>query len=331
MGRLALTFACGRYDRTLPLYEGRVVPEGIDLNTILLGYEELFWRMLRHEEFDVSELSLSSYLMARAQGKPELIAIPVFPARAFRHSSIYVNAQAAIREPKDLVGRRVGVPEYQMTAALWVRGILEHLYGVSPRDMTWFNGGLEQPDREEKLPLNLPPEVRLHPIASGKTLNQMLVQGELDALVTPRPPSAFLKGHPNVRRLFADYKTEETEYFKKTGIFPPMHTVVIRRRVYDANPWVAQSLYKAFCVAKQECTLDRMFDGQLRYALPLLHAAVEESKRTFGDVDMWPYGLEENRHTLETLVQYSFEQGLTPAPFQVESLFAATTLDTARN
>ncbi len=331
MGRVAMTLACGRYDRTLPLFEGRAVPEGIDLNTIFLGYEELFWRMLRHEEFDASELSLSSYLMTRARGGPAFIAIPVFPARAFRHSSIYVNARTGIREPKDLLGKRVGVPEYQMTAALWVRGILEHHYGVPARDILWFNGGLEQPGREEKLPVHLPPGLCLEAIGSGQTLNRMLLEGELEALVTPRPPSAFTRGDPGVRRLFDDYKAEEAAYFKQTGIFPPMHTVVIRRRVYDAHPWVARSLYKAFCVAKQDCALDRLFDGQLRFALPLLHAAVEESRRTFGDIDMWPYGLQANRHTLETLVQYSVEQGLIPAPVPVEELFAPETLDEFRN
>ena len=331
MERLRLTLACGRYDRTLPLAEGRARPEGIDLNVVFLGYEELFWRMLRHEEFDASEMSLSSYMMARHRGRPEFVAIPIFPARVFRHSSIYVNARAGIRGPKDLLGRRVGVPEYQMTAAVWVRGILEHEYGVPTRDLLWFNGGLDQPNREEKLPLNLPPHIRLQPIGPGRTLTEMLVGGELDALVTARPPSAYLKGDPTVRRLFADYKAEEAAYFKKTGIFPPMHTVVIRRPVYEANRWVAQSLYKAFCVAKEDCSLDRLFDGQLRFALPHLHAAVEESKQLFGDVDMWPYGVEANRRTLETLVQYSVEQGLTPAAVPVDELFAPETLDAFRN
>ncbi len=325
-----LTLACAPYDRTLPLFDGRVRAEGLDLNVILLRYEDTFWRMLRHQEFEASEMSLSSYFMSKEQG-PDLVAIPVFLSRVFRHSSIYVNANAGIESAGDLVGKRVGVPEYQMTAALWIRGILQHEYGVAPHQMRWFNGGLDEPGRVEKLALNLPANVSLQSIPQDRTLNEMLVSGELDALATARPPSSFLKGDPAVRRLFRDSKAEEIAYWKKTGIYPPMHCVALRRDVYEKDPWIAQSLYKAFSAARKLCTLADMWDGHLRYALPFLHHAAEESIGVFGDKDPWSYGLAENRHTIETMVGYSHEQGLIPRAYALEELFAAEVLDSSRN
>ncbi|MSQ72781.1 MAG: ABC transporter substrate-binding protein [Betaproteobacteria bacterium] len=330
MSRCALTLACAPYDRTLPLFDGRVRAEGIDLNVILLRYEDTFWRMLRHQEFDVSEMSLSSYLISKERG-PDLIAIPVFLSRVFRHSSIYVNANSGIEAPADLVGRRAGVPEYQMTAALWIRGILQHEYGVPPEKVQWFNGGLDEPGRVEKLALSLPPAVSLQSIPADRTLNDMLVKGELDALTTARPPSSFVRGNPAVRRLFKDSKAEEIAYWKKTGIYPPMHCVAIRRDVYEKDRWIAQSLYKAFNAARALCTLADMWDGHLRYALPFLHHAAEESTQVFGSADPWRYGLEENRHTIETLVQYSHEQGLIPRRYAMDELFAKEALDASRN
>jgi len=330
MSRLKLTLACAPYDRTLPLFDGRVQAEGIDLNVVLLRYEDTFWRMLRHQEFDLSEMSLSSYLMSKTRG-PDLVAIPVFLSRVFRHSSIYVNALSGIESAADLKGRRVGVPEYQMTAALWIRGILQHEYGVAPEEMKWFNGGLDEPGRVEKLALNLPSSISLSSIPQDRTLNDMLVKGELDALVTARPPSSFVKGDPAVRRLFRDSKTEEINYWKKTGIFPPMHCVAFRREVYEKDRWIAQSMYKAFSAARRLCTLTDMWDGHLRYSLPFLHLAAEESIAVFGDSDPWRYGALENRSTIETLVQYSHEQGLIPRRYALEELFARETLDVSKN
>jgi len=330
MSRLPLTFASAPYDRTLPLYDGRVTVEGIDLNVLLLRYEDTFWRMLRHQEFDVSEMSLSSYLISKEKG-PDFVALPVFLSRVFRHSSIYINRNAGIGQASDLKGKRVGVPEYQITAALWIRGILQHEYGVPPADMTWLSGGLDEPGRIEKLDLNLPADVSLTLIPEDRTLNAMLVDGELDAIVTARAPSSFNEGHPNVARLFEDYKTEEINYYKKTGIYPPMHCVAIRREVYEKNRWIAQSLYKAFLAAKEYSSIAYMFDGHLRYALPFLHAAVEEHHRIFGDEDPWKYGVEQNRHTLETLVSYSHEQGLIPRAYDLSELFVEETWATSRN
>lgn len=330
MSRLPLTFACAPYDRTLPLFDGRVQPEGIDFNVVLLRYEDTFWRMLRHAEFDVAEMSLSSYLISKQEG-PDLVALPVFLSRVFRHSSIYINTGAGIAAARDLKGKRVGVPEYQITAALWIRGILQHEYGVPPQDMTWFSGGLDEPGRVEKLDLNLPDGVSLTLIPEHRTLNEMLAAGELDALVTARAPSSYNRGDPSVTRLFEDYKSEEIRYYKKTGIFPPMHCVAIRREVYERNRWIAQSLFKAFLEAKEYCSLAIMFDGHLRFSLPFLHAAVEESREIFGDADPWAYGVEENRHTLETLVGYSHEQGLIPRAYDLEELFAPEVFATSRN
>lgn len=330
MNRLPLTFATAPYDRTLPLFDGRVRPEGIDLNVILLRYEDTFWRQLRHAEFDASEMSLSSYIMSKELG-PDLVAIPVFLSRVFRHSSIYINTRAGIRAASDLRGKKIGVPEYQMTAALWIRGILQDEYGVRPQEVEWFNGGLDEPGRIEKLTLNLPKEIRLSSIPSDRTLNDMLVTGDLDAIVTARAPSAFLDQNPAVARLFQDYKSEEIAYWKKTKIFPPMHCVAIRRDVYQRNRWIAQSLFKAFNEAKKYCTVEQMFDGHLRYSLPFLHAAVDEHKKIFGDEDPWAYGIGPNRHILETAARYSHEHGLTSRRYAIEELFAPESLDDSRN
>jgi len=330
MPRLPLSFACAPYDRTLPLFDGRVQAEGIDLNVVLLRYEDTFWRMLRHQEFDASEMSLSSYLMSKENG-PDFVALPVFLSRVFRHSSIYINRDAGIGAASDLKGKRVGVPEYQITAALWIRGILQHEYGVAPAEMTWRSGGLDEPGRVEKLDLNLPADVSLSLIPADQTLNALLVSGELDAIVTARAPSSYNEGHPSVTRLFEDYKSEEIRYYKKTGIFPPMHCVAIRREVYERNRWIAQSLYKAFLAAKEYCAISYMFDGHLRYALPFLHAAVEEHNEIFGDDDPWAYGIEDNRNTLETLVGYSHEQGLIPRAYDLSELFCEEVWATSRN
>jgi 4,5-dihydroxyphthalate decarboxylase len=331
MSLLPLTLACAPYDRALPLFDGRVKPEGIDLNVLLLRYEDTFWRMLRHQEFDVSEMSLSSYLMTKEEGGPDFVGLPIFLSRVFRHSSIYINSKAGISKASDLKGKRVGVPEYQMTAALWIRGILQHEYGVPPHEMKWFNGGLDEPGRIEKLPLNLPSNVSLKSIPEDKTLNGMLESGELDAIVTARAPSGFYKNDGRVVRLFPDYKSEEIAYYRKTGIFPPMHCVVMRRDVYQANRWIAQSLYKAFVEAKKYVALDYLFDGHLKSSFPFLPSIVEETKQVFGDKDPWSYGIQENRKTLETAIQYSHEHGLITKRYPLEHLFAAEAFDDSRN
>lgn len=324
MGELSLTLACDQNDRNQPLLDGSVRAEGIDLNVLSLPVEETFWRTLRHQEFDAAELSMSSYLMTLERDTPDLIAIPAFPSRFFRHSAIYVNTDAGIDEPSDLRGRRVGVPEYQITAALWIRGMLRDEHGVDPADVQWFQGGEEEGGREEKLELSLPGDIAIETIPSDQTLSRMLGSGDLDALVTARAPSTY--GTPTVERLFPNYREVEREYYERTGHFPIMHTVVLRGAVYDEAPWVAQELLKAFTVAKDR-SLERLHDtGELQVALPWLIDAVEETRELMGG-DYWPYGVEANRDTLETMTRYSHEQGLTDERLSVDELFAPTTYD----
>src|SRR4051812_29327635 len=248
MSRLRLTLACWDYDRTQALADGRVRAQGIDLNYLSQPVEETFFRMMKFREFDASEMSLSSYVASLGMKTPPFIAIPAFPSRFFRHSCIFVSAKGGIRKPADLKGKRVGVPEYQMTAPVWIRGILSDDYGVKVAQMRHFSGGQEEPGRTDKLSIDLPRNIRLEGIAKGKTLSRMLADGELDAFFTARAPSTF--DGRRVKRLFPDFVKAEKDYFRRTKIFPIMHTVVVRREVYEKNPWVAQSLYKAFAKAK---------------------------------------------------------------------------------
>lgn len=326
MAKLRLTLACWNYDRTRALLEQRIPVEGIELNYLNLPVEETFFRMLRHREFDAAEMSLSSYTLSLFRENPPFIAIPVFPSRFFRHACIYVHSGSAIREPKDLAGKRIGNPEYQMTAPVWIRGILSDEYGVPASSATYFSGGEEQPGRPEKLALDLPPQIRTQTIPAKKTLSRMLECGEIDALYTARAPSTFRNGEGNVRRLFHDYSTVEREYFEKTRIFPIMHTVVIRRDVYERNPWVAQSLYKAFVAAKHEAWEDLHEMAALKTMLPWLVQHVEDTQRTMGR-DFWPYGLEPNEHVLETFLRYSYEQGLSKRQLNPRELFAPESLE----
>ena len=326
MGKLRFAFACSPYDRLRGLMDGSVVPEGIDLNFIPLEVEEIFWRQLRHQEFDGCEMSFSSYTMARSRGDDRFIAIPVFTSRFFRHSCVYVNTAKGIRLPEDLRGKVVGVPEYQMTAALWLRGIFQHEYGVHPREIHWRTGGEEVPGRVEKLRLELPPDVDCQPIPNDKTLSRMLDAGEIDGLFTARAPSCFLNGSPNVARLFQDYAAEEQAYYQKTGIFPIMHCVVITRAVYEANPWVAMSLYKACRTAKDRTLASLQHTYALHASLPWLVREVERTREIMGD-DWWPYGVQKNQATIEALCQYSFEQGLSARRMRAEDLFAPETFD----
>ena len=326
MGKLRLTLACWDYDRTRALADGSVQPEGIELNCLTQQVEETFFRMLRHREFDVAEMSLSSYAMAVAQGDPAFVAIPVFPSRFFRHSCIFVSARSGIREPADLVGKRVGTPEYQMTAPVWIRGILHDEYGVVPSTVHYRVGGEEEPGREEKIRLELPATFKVTPIGPMQTLSAMLAEGEIDALYTARIPSTFRSRPDAVRRLFEDYVAVERAYYRKTQMFPIMHTVVIRRDVHAAHPWVAQSLAKAFVQAQRIVYENLYTTSALTTMLPWQIAQVEDVRRTMGE-DWWPYGFAANRHVLDTFLRYHHEQGLSKRRLQPEELFASETLD----
>jgi 4,5-dihydroxyphthalate decarboxylase len=326
MSKLRMSLGCWNYDRTRALMDGSVQPQGIDLNYLNMPVEETFFRMLRHREFDAAEMSLSSYSVSRSKPEQPFVAIPVFPSRFFRHSCIYVNAKSGIKEPKDLIGRRVGNPEYQMTAPVWIRGILSDHYGVPVDSVTYCTGGEEEPGRSEKIKLDLPPNIRVEPIGEHQTLSQMLADGEIDALYTARMPSSFRNGNGKVKRLFENYVEVERQYFRDTGIFPIMHTVAIRREVYEANRWVAQSLYKAFIEAQQMTYQDLEETAALKTMLPWASAHVEEARRDMGD-DFWPYGLEKNRKTLETFLRYHFEQGLSRRLLTPDELFAPEALE----
>ena len=326
MNRLRLSFACWDYDRMRALADGRVRPDGIDLVYLNQPVEETFFRMLRYREFDACEMSLSSYVASLGRDDPAFIAIPAFPSRFFRHSCIFVSAKSGIRKPQDLKGKRIGVPEYQMTAPVWIRGILSDEYGVKVTEVEHFSGGEEEPGRDEKLKLDLPTSIRLQAIPSDKTLSRMLAEGEIDALVTARAPSTFYSEPDKVQRLFPDYVEMEKDYYRRTRIFPIMHTVVIRRDVYEKNPWVAQSLYKA-CVASKARAYELYNQTAAMPAmLPWSVAHVEEARREMGE-DWWPYGLAANRQVLDTFLRYHHEQGLSKRRFAPDELFARETLE----
>jgi 4,5-dihydroxyphthalate decarboxylase len=323
--KVHMTFACAPYDRMAALQTGAIEPAGIRLTYLAQPVEETFWRQLRHEEFEASEISFSSFLIAKARGKPDLIAIPVFPSRSFRHSAIFINVDSGIREPQDLIGKRVGVPEYQLTACLWARGILEDEYGVRPEEIEWFTGGEERPDREEKLPV-APPGIRIQPIGPGRTLSQMLLDGEIDAIIAPRAPSTMHHPSGRVRRLFENYQELEEAYFRKTGIFPIMHTVALKRSFYEKYPWAAQNLYKA-CVEAKALAMEQLRSTEaLVTSYPWQIPAIERTVEVMGE-DWWPYGIEPNRKAIETAIRYSVRQGLIPRAFALEELFAPNTFD----
>jgi len=325
MARLKLTLACWDYDRTRALADGSVHAEGIDLVYLPLPVEETFFRMLRNREFHCAEMSLSSYLMTLGAAQPPFIAIPAFPSRVFRHSCIFVSTGSGIERPGDLAGKRVGVPEYQMTAAVWIRGMLADEYEVPVDGVEYFTGGVEQPGRVEKLALDLPPRIKLTPIGKKQTLSRMLAEGKIDALYSARTPST-LRTHPGkVRRLFADHVAAERDYYRRTKMFPIMHTVVIRRDLYDRHPWVAQSLYKAFLAAQKKAYQGLDQTAALMAMLPWLMSHVEETRRELGE-DWWPYGVAPNRHVLKTFLRYHHEQGLSKRRFAPEELFARETL-----
>jgi len=320
---VALSFACGPYDRILPIMDGRVRPEGIELSSVALQAEETFYRMVTHREFDVSEMSFSSYLLTLERDAP-FIAIPVFPSKAFRHSGIYVLADSGIERPEQLVGATIGIPEFQVTAAVWIRGILSDYHGVAADAVRYRTGGLYKPGRTEKIPIS-PKGIDLAPLTRFGTVGEALLGGEVDAVYSPRPPRQYLDGDPRVVRLFRDARAAEIAYYRASGIFPIMHVIVIRREVYERDRWIAQSLVKAFTQAKDLATGALKYSASLVASLPFAHHEIDEVVALMGE-DYWSYGLEPNRRNLETLVRYEHEQGLISRRPAVEELFAPETL-----
>ena len=320
MARLQLTFACGDYDRTRALEEGTVRPDGIDLTYLRLPVEETFFRMLRHREFEVAEMSLSSYVKTLDTDERPFVALPVYTSRQFRHAGIFVHEDAGIEKPADLRGKVVGTPEWQLTANVWIRGTLADHHGVPIDSVEYRTGGQETPGRVEKAAVDLGERIRIAPIPPDRTLADMLAAGEIDAFQGPRVPSSFVPGGP-VRRLFADPVAAEQAYFAETGIFPIMHVVVVRRDVYEAHPWVAQTLTKALTLAKRRALAELYDASALRFMLPWLIPGLEQAKTLLGE-DYWSYGLEANRHVLETFLRYHSDQGLSRRRYAPEELFA---------
>ena len=320
MSKLRINLACGLYDRTAPLYDGRVRPDGIDLNFIATNPIETLFRQLKFAEFDASEMSLSAYIMEVAGGSPRFIGLPAFPIRIFRRSSIFVRTDAGIERPEDLKGKRVGVPEYHMTAALFMRGLMSDDYDVHASDMQWFQGGQTEPGRQERVQLNLPAAISYTHVPD-RTIDQMLLDGDLDAVFAQAPLDSFLAGDPRVRYLFDDPRAADLEAYQRTGIFPIMHLIVVRRDVYEANPWVALNLFRAFDASRQIVadTL-RSYLGIAEVMLPFFGEDLKRTLDQFGP-DFWPYGIERNRPTLDAAVRYSYEQHLSARRVSVDELF----------
>ena len=329
MTDVPVTIACGNYDRTRAIKDGTVKVEGCDVTYLPLYPEEIFHRAFKFHEFDISELSFSSYIRTVAAGTSAYIGIPAFVSRIFRHSGIYVRKGAGIERPQDLRGKRIGVPEYQITAVVWMRGLMQHEYGVMPSEIHWRSGGQEQPGRHERTPLKAIAGVDLQPIGDDRTLVGMLKAGELDALFTARAPSSFLNGEPHIVRLFADTRAAEQAYYKKTRLFPIMHLVGIRKILAEKYPWLATSVYKAFCEAKARAMIDLRDVNALMVTLPWLEAETNETSAIMGD-DFWKYGVAENLPEIEALTQYVHEQGLADRRVEVEELFHPSTFEIAK-
>ena len=324
MDRLQFTYAGRDHDRTRALRDGTVRPDSIDLRFVDLRVSEIFWRMARYADFDVAEMSLSTFILTREKKTVDLVAIPIFPSRAFRHDMIFVNTKAGIERPEDLKGKRVGLPEYQMTAALWIRGLLQHEHGVASQDIHWVRGPhFAGHPAEERVPW-IPPGIDLVSAPEGRGIDDLLEQGEIDALISAEAPLGFKRKTGAIRRLFPEARAAAEDYWRRTKIFPIMHTVVIRRDVYEANRWVALSLFKAFCQAKQ-LGYTAIREGTLRVSLPFLLDELEKQTEFFGP-DPWAYGVEPARHVIETALEYSMEQGLSSKLWTIEELFAPETL-----
>lgn len=323
MAPISLTLACDLNTVTRPVYDGAVTPEGIDLTFLALDdVNDMFRRMIRHQEFHASEMSMSSYLIARDQGSPEFVGIPVFPSRVFRHGFIFVNDDAGISEPADLRGKRVGVPSYSMTSALWERAIVEEEYGVEPAEMRWYQRRGQGTDEDDPLTLTLPDDVELDEIPPDRSLGGMLADGSLDALFSSSVPDCY--DGETVRRLFPDYRRVEEAYYERTGLFPIMHVLVLRRDVYEGNEWIASELARAFAEAKERGLGTLASTSRRKIAVPWIYEHVERVEATFGE-DYWPYGVEANYDVLDEMTRYSHEQGLTSEKLPVEDLFAPNT------
>jgi 4,5-dihydroxyphthalate decarboxylase len=328
LSNLKLSVAIGDYDQLRDFTTGRVRPEGIDITPINVSIEETFFRFTKYQEWDVSEMSFAKAISIVSQPDPWFVLIPVFPSRAFRHSSIYIRKDSSVKTPADLAGKKVGIPEWAQTASIYSRGMLAHEYGVDLTSIEWFQAGVNDAGRKEKVKLNLPAGIRYTPMPEN-SLTQLLLEGKVDAVLSARPPDAFLKHPDQVERLLPNYRELELAYWQKTKIFPIMHVIAIKRETYEQNRWIARNLLTAFEHAKNR-SLERAVDITASYyPIPWVPDYTEISKSILGD-DFWPYGIEGNRSTLEAFCQYAFEQGITAKHLKPEEIFAKETLESVK-
>lgn len=323
MANLTLSVAVGDYDRNRPLINGAVGIDGVNPVFMTLSPEEIFFRAFRSQDFDICELSLSSYTVKTALGECPYVGIPAFVSRAFRHTSIYVRTDR-IKEPKDLIGKKVGVPEYQLTANVWARAVLEEDYGVKPSDIHWIRGGIEEPGRPEKITIKLPPGVRLDNAPEGKSISDLLASGDIDAFIAPRPPSFIERGHPNVGWLFPDPTAVAKDYFKRTKIFPIMHLIGIRKTLVEKHPYLPAAVFKAFEQSKAAALALLSDTSATKVTLPFIEERLKEARDLMGP-DFWAYGMEASRPTLEAFLKHHHSQGLSPRLLKVEELFHPST------
>ena len=326
MAKLQLSVAIGDYDRMRPLVDGTVQIDAVDAQYMLLDPEEIFFRAFRHADFDICELSMSSYSVKTAAGNCPYIAVPVFPSRAFRHTSVYVRTDR-IREPADLKGKRVGVPEYQLTANVWVRMFLEEDHGVRPSDVTWVRGGYEDPGRVEKIELDLPPDVRLESVGEGETISGLLASGGIDAVIGPRAPSCFDRGHPDVGYLFADPMQAGQDWYRRTGMFPIMHLLGIRKTLAEQHPWLPAAVVKAFGRSKAVALAKLGDTSATKVTLPFVEEQLRAARTLMGP-DFWSYGLEPNRTVLQRFLKQHHAEGLSSRLLQPEELFHPASIET---
>lgn len=323
-----LSYAGVVYDRTRGLYDGSVHVEGVDLRYLETGIEDLFWRQGKYTEFDAAEFSFGAFIAAVEQQDGPLCAIPVFPSRAFRHSAVYLRSDSAISSAAELAGRSIGTPEWSMTASLWMRGILGEHYGLDLTGVRWRTGGLEEPGRQEKSRVTPPERFTVEPLAAGETLSGQLLSGGIDALISARPPAAFLKGDPRVRRLFPDYRNEELEFFRRTSVVPVMHVVVLKRDLVEEHPWLANNLRHGFELARAQAA-PALRDSAVSFSSLLWETSyAEQEAALLGDA--FAYGVDANRASLTTLLRYAHDQGFTSRQLDPEDLFVPSTLTDAK-
>lgn len=319
MSRLKLTIATSDYDHTREVASGRIPVEGCDINYLNFEVEEIFYRFVLHREWDVSEMSLAKFVGQVSGDRPDILGLPIFPSRVFRLSNLYTRKDKGIHHARDLRGRKVGTPEWAQTASVYTRGFLTDDVGLKLSEIDWYQAGVNQPGRREKVTLDLPAGVKLTPVP-GRSLSEMLVAGELDAIMSAHPPEPFEQGHPDLVRVYPDYQKAEEEYYERTRIFPIMHIIAIKRGVLDENPWVARNLLTAFETARDRSVFRAKEVTASRFPVPWLADAAEKWARKFG-VDYFPYGIESNRHTLEAFLRWTCEQGIARRRLEVEELF----------